>query len=254
MCTVLILQRPDAQWPLLIGANRDERLDRAFDPPGRWWPDLPGVVAGRDRASGGSWFGFNEDGVVATIVNGMDRLGPLAGKRSRGEIVLRALRETDAAGAARAIGALSPEGYRGFTLLVADRATAFVVTNDERAFDVRQLAPGHHMVTPDGCDVPASPRYAAHSDAFRAAPPPAPAERDWSAWIDLLRQVDDDDPHRAMTVVTGHDFGTVSSALLGLGAAGSTGLELLFASGPPTRASYESLPGPWVRPRDVERR
>jgi uncharacterized protein with NRDE domain len=109
MCTVLLLLRPDARWPLLLGANRDERLDRPFDPPGRWWPDAPHVVGGRDRAGGGSWFALNDDGVVATIVNGMDRLGPLAGKRSRGELVLRALAEHSAQDAAHPPHDLGPE-------------------------------------------------------------------------------------------------------------------------------------------------
>ena len=254
MCTVLVLQRPDDPWPLLIGANRDERLGRAFDPPARWWPDAPGIVAGRDRAGGGSWFGVNDDGVVATIVNGLDRLGPQPGKRSRGEIVLRALGEPDAPSAVRAIVAVAAGRYRGFTLLVADRVTAFVVTNDERSLDVRRLAPGHHMITPDGCDVPDSPRYVAHFDAFRDTPPPAPGEQDWTGWIDLLRQVDDDDPHRAMTVVTGRDFGTVSSTLLGLAADVSAPPDLLFANGPPTRAGYERVAIPLVHAGDGEHR
>ena len=33
MCTVLVLLRPGDAWPLLIGANRDERIDRPFDAP-----------------------------------------------------------------------------------------------------------------------------------------------------------------------------------------------------------------------------
>jgi uncharacterized protein with NRDE domain len=93
VCTVLLLLRPDAAWPLLIGTNRDERRDRAFEPPARHWPDAPGVVGPRDVLGGGSWFGVNDDGVVATLVNGMQRLGPLPGKASRGELVLRTLRE-----------------------------------------------------------------------------------------------------------------------------------------------------------------
>src|SRR4030088_665791 len=120
MGTVLLLLRPDERWPLLIAANRDERTRRAVEPPGRWGPDAPGVVAGRDVLGGGSWFGVNDDGVVATIVNGIDRLGPLDGKASRGDLVLRALRETSAEAAARAAGALDPQRYRGFTLLLAD--------------------------------------------------------------------------------------------------------------------------------------
>jgi hypothetical protein len=238
MCTVLLLLRPGERWPLLLAANRDERRDRAFEPPGRYWPDAPRIVAGRDVLGGGSWFGVNDDGVVATIVNGMDRLGPLAGKASRGELVLRALRERDAASAARAIGALPAQRYRGFTLLVADRGSAYAMSSDEHAIRVDALAPGHHMVTPDGCDVVTSPRYAAHFPAFRGAPLPDPERGDWSSWTELLRHADEDDPHRAMTVVTDAGFGTVCSALLALPAAPPQTPLLLFANGPPTRVPY----------------
>jgi hypothetical protein len=247
MCTVLLLLRPGHRWPLLLGANRDERLDRAFEPPGRYWPQQPRIVAGRDVLGGGSWFGVNDDGVVATIVNGMDRLGPLAGKASRGDLVLRALRERDARGAAAAIGALEPERYRGFTLLVADRTSAFAVRSDEHALITRELAPGHHMVTPDGTDVAASPRFAEHFPAFRAATPPDPGAADWASWTELLKHADEDDPHRAMTVVTAHAFGTVCSALLALPAEQQASPVLLFANGPPTRAPYRRIAAPWDR-------
>src|SRR4030088_204554 len=136
MGTVLLLLRPDERWPLLIAANRDERTRRAVEPPGRWGPDAPGVVAGRDVAGGGSWFGVNDDGVVATIVNGMDRLRPLPGQTRRGEIVVRAPRDPAAARGARSIAASDPQRYRGFTLLVADRTSAYAVTNDERTLRV----------------------------------------------------------------------------------------------------------------------
>ncbi|MEA2720576.1 MAG: hypothetical protein QOJ39_2440 [Candidatus Eremiobacteraeota bacterium] len=252
MCTVLLLLRPGEPWPLLVAANRDERLDRAFDPPGRYWPDAPGIVAGRDVLGGGSWFGVNDDGVVATIVNGMDRLGPLAGKASRGDLVLRALRERGARDAANAIGTLDARRYRGFTLVVADRTSAYAVASDEHAMRVDALAPGHHMVTPDGIDVSWSPRYATHFPAFRAAPPPDPAREEWSSWTDLLRHADEDDPHRAMTVVTEHQFGTVCSALLALPAVSSSAPELSFANGPPTRVPYERIAAPWVHRAGVE--
>ena len=254
MCTVLVLLRPGDAWPLLVAANRDERLERAFDRPGRYWPDLPGVVAGRDALGGGSWFGVNDDGVVATIVNGMDRLGPLEGKSSRGELVLRALRERDAQAAACAVAALPAQRYRGFTLLAADRCSAFAVTSDERTMHVAALAPGHHMLTPDGCDVPSSPRFATHFAAFRTAPPPDAARGDWTAWTELLRHADEDDPHRAMTVVTDDAFGTVCSSLLALPATASAAPALLFANGPPTRVPYEPVAVSRVHAAGVEGR
>src|SRR6476659_3255713 len=57
MCTLVILRRPGHRWPVLIGANRDEMIDRPWEPPGRHWPDRPEVVAGLDRLAGGSWLG-----------------------------------------------------------------------------------------------------------------------------------------------------------------------------------------------------
>ncbi|MEJ0068804.1 MAG: hypothetical protein WDO24_08845 [Pseudomonadota bacterium] len=38
MCTVVLLVRPGHDWPLLLGANRDEMADRHWDPPARHWP------------------------------------------------------------------------------------------------------------------------------------------------------------------------------------------------------------------------
>lgn len=242
MCTVLLLLRPGDGLPVLIGANRDERRDRPFLAPARHWPDAPHVIGGQDVLGGGSWFALNDDGVVATIVNGMDRLGPQPGKTSRGELVIRALRERSAAQAANAIAALPAEQYRGFTLLIVDRSSAFCVSNDERTIAVRQLAPGHHMVTPEGCDVPTSPRFAAHFAAFQAAPPPDPKRGDWSSWTELLTRTDDDDPHRATLVDGGAAFGTVSSTLLVLSADPKLSPMLAFAPGPPSRAAYQVIP------------
>lgn len=190
MCTVLVSLRPDDRWPLVVGADRDERLDRAFDPPGRWWPEAPGVLAGRDRLGGGSWLGVNDDGVVATIVNGLHEIGPSPGKASRGELVLRALRERDAASAAGALAALDPGRYRGFTVLVADRDALYVVRNAAGRIAAERLEPGAHLATPHGLE--------------RAeAPPPG----DWEAWNARLRVAD---------VPVRDGFGTVARALVAI--------------------------------------
>src|SRR6202012_4950605 len=108
MCTLVIFRRPDHRWPLLIGANRDEMIDRPWEPPGRHWPDRPDVVAGLDILAGGSWLGLNDFGVVAGILNRHGSLGPAAGQRSRGELVLEALDHADASAAAEALAAIEP--------------------------------------------------------------------------------------------------------------------------------------------------
>src|ERR1700741_3178665 len=103
MCTVVVLRRPDHPWPIILGANRDEMLARPWKPPARHWPDRAEVVAGLDELAGGTWMGINDHGVVACILNRHGTLGPMAGKRSRGELVLDALDHADARDAAKAL-------------------------------------------------------------------------------------------------------------------------------------------------------
>src|SRR5881275_177014 len=120
MCTLAILRRPEHEWPVVIGANRDEMIDRPAAAPARHWPDRPEVVAGLDKLAGGSWLGLNDWGVAAAILNRHGSLGPAAGRRSRGELVLEALDHADAVDAAAALTHLDPAAYRTFNLIVAD--------------------------------------------------------------------------------------------------------------------------------------
>ncbi len=67
MCTVVILRRPEHDWPLLIAANRDEMLARSWLPPARHWPDRPDVVAGFDDEEG-TVKHFQRDGSTIVLV------------------------------------------------------------------------------------------------------------------------------------------------------------------------------------------
>src|SRR3984893_11344659 len=125
MCSLVILRRPGHRWPVLIGANRDEMIDRPWEPPGPHWPDRAEVVAGLDRLAGGSWLGVNDWGVAAAVLNRHGTLGPAPGQRSRGELVLEALDHADAVAAAEALSHLDPAAYRTFNLIVADERDAF---------------------------------------------------------------------------------------------------------------------------------
>src|SRR5580704_17521452 len=125
MCTFVILRRPGQDWPVLIAANRDEMIDRPWQPPGRHWPDRPEWVAGLDELAAGSWLGINDFGVVAGILNRYGSLGPAPGQRSRGELVLEALDHADARDAAEALGHIDPSAYRPFNMIVADNRDAF---------------------------------------------------------------------------------------------------------------------------------
>lgn len=142
MCTLVILRRPEARWPLLIAANRDELSTRPWKGPARHWPDRPEVVAGKDLTADGAWFGVNDDGLVAAVLNRPGTLGPAEGKRSRGELVLEALDHAEAKVAAEALGDLNPESYRPFNLVIADRYDAFWLRHAGSQSSLRIRTPG----------------------------------------------------------------------------------------------------------------
>ena len=62
---------------------------------------------------------------MAAVLNREGSLGPQAGKRSRGELVLEALDHPDAASAASSLADLDPMSYRSFNLVIADNRDAF---------------------------------------------------------------------------------------------------------------------------------
>ena len=238
MCTVVVLIRPGHAWPLVLAANRDERLDRAWDPPAAWWPDRPGVIAGRDRTAGGTWMGINRHGVAAAVLNRPGSLGPAPGKRSRGELPLIALDETTAATAAHAIAALDAGHWRSFNLVLADAAGAvFVRGPGQGRPQVQPLAPGLHMVTAHDPDDPDSPRVARHLPRFAAASPPDPVAG-WQAWQALLAD-QGGEPGEQLNVVPRGGFGTVCASLLALPAGGTP--IWLFAAGSPDAAPFHPV-------------
>lgn len=250
MCTLIVLYRPGHAWPILMAANRDEMLDRPWRSPGRHWPDRPNVVAGLDELGGGSWFGVNDDGVAAAIMNRTGTLGPASGKRSRGELVLEALDHADAASAAEALRHLNPSAYRAFNLVVADSRGAYWLRHREQpgaGIDVTPLAPGVAMLTAYDLNDESSGRIRRYLPQARAAAVPDPERGDWAAWESLLasREAPGEEAREgAMNVVTDFGFGTVSSLLLALPAAGrfATKPRLRFAAGRPDAARFEDVP------------
>lgn len=150
MCTLAVAWRTDARWPLIAAANRDERLGR----PSEGWALRQGRdgvrwAGPRDVQAGGTWIGVGAQGLFAGITN--YRLPSDTpsdpGKRSRGELVARALEQRTAAEARAALASLEADRYNPFHLLVADRRSAFLWWYDGDAFAFEDLAPGLHLVT-----------------------------------------------------------------------------------------------------------
>ncbi|MDP5291474.1 NRDE family protein [Oceanimonas sp. CHS3-5] len=107
-----------ASGHLRVLANRDEFHARPTAPAG-WWPDSPGLWAGRDLQAGGTWLGVTRGGRFAALTNFREG-APQSGKRSRGELVSGFLAgEHSPAGYLQRVLA-EGEGYAGFNLLVGD--------------------------------------------------------------------------------------------------------------------------------------
>ena len=62
MCTLIVALRQHPEAPLVVAANRDERLDRAARSPLLWTEGPVPFLAGRDEAAGGTWLGLNRAG------------------------------------------------------------------------------------------------------------------------------------------------------------------------------------------------
>ncbi len=245
MCSIVLLIRLDHDWPVLIAANRDERLDRPWLPPGRHWPDRPGIVAGKDELAGGSWLGINEFGLVAGMLNRRDSLGPLPGKRSRGELVLDALDHADADQARDMLLDLAASAYRPFNMVVADNRQAFWLRNRGAAVEAWPLPPGLSMITASDRNDRASLRIRHFLPLWRKATPPDPGTGDWSEWEKLLASTDHDPAGTgsdAMAIVSNTGFGTVCGSLIALPAIGHDREPIWrFTAGRPGRLPWSDV-------------
>ena len=250
MCSLIILRRPGHDWPLLIAANRDELLSRRSRPPARHWPDRPDVVAGLDEDAGGSWLGVNDHGLVAAVLNRAGTLGPAAGKRSRGELVLEALDHAEAGEAAGALADLHPDAYRPFNLLIAGPRDAYWVRHGgDGEVRVHPITAGLHMLTSGDLDDVGESRVRRFLPLFRDAALPDAAAGDWAVWQALLARRDADpthDPASAMNLripADGDIFATRSASLIAVPA--YPGFDerprWLHADGAPDEATFEPL-------------
>ena len=94
MCILFIAVDQHPRYPLIIAANRDEYHARPSEPM-HYWPDQPGILAGRDRRAGGTWFGVNAGGRIAAVANHRVAAPDGGHTRSRGELVARFLGNSD---------------------------------------------------------------------------------------------------------------------------------------------------------------
>ena len=148
MCLLVVLSRVVPGFPLIVGANRDERLDRPAVPMDVLRASSPRTMGGRDGLAGGTWLAVNEHGVVAGLTNRPNPDGRDATKRSRGELPLALTRYTDVATAVAAfIAEHDPREYNAAWLLVGDRRSLVAIDMTDGPHPVATpLPPGIHVL------------------------------------------------------------------------------------------------------------
>jgi uncharacterized protein with NRDE domain len=155
MCTLAVAVGTDRRWPVVVAANRDERLGRAAE--GFALRDSAGGIryaAPRDLAAGGTWIGVSARGVFAALTN---YHAPLPGypdptRRSRGELVPLALGGSTADEAGEQVATQDLARWNPFHLVVADARGAWLVWYDGERAGAEALAQGLHVVTESARD------------------------------------------------------------------------------------------------------
>ena len=128
MCLLVVAFRLVPDTPLVVGANRDELLERPSTAVTVLHRGPPRVVGGRDELSGGTWLAVNERGVFAGLTNQPLGEAKDPSKRSRGELPVALTRhETADAAVQDFLGRFCPEDYNGSWLLVGDRASLYFI-------------------------------------------------------------------------------------------------------------------------------
>lgn len=130
MCLILFSQQHHPGYPLIIGANRDERYERPSAPLA-FWPDAPHVAGGRDLQAGGTWLGITRQGRWGALTNYRNPGNHRPDAPSRGRLVSDYL--VGAAAPGQYLAAIEPRAreYNGFNLLVGDLAGTCYLSNSD---------------------------------------------------------------------------------------------------------------------------
>lgn len=249
MCTVLLANQVWPQRPVVVAANRDERLSRPAEAPAPRRFFGSEVYAPLDVEAGGTWMGINRWGITVAVTN-RATAAPDPHRRSRGLLVAQALTHTrldDAEAWARQSDAAH---FNPFHLMVASRDGAFLFWNQDDASRVAKLEPGFHVITERDAGAaahevvgagararPTSRPELAHRllapFASRVSPPEA------EAWRQILaHRGDSASPMESMTVrLDGADYGTRSASLVEIGPEPGE-IDFWWAAGAPDRAPF----------------
>ena len=97
MCILFFAIEQHPKYPVIICANRDEFHQRPTQAM-HWWPnknDPLAILAGKDLQAGGTWLGLNNQARFSALTNFRQPQLIDKNKKSRGDLVLQALAQSD---------------------------------------------------------------------------------------------------------------------------------------------------------------
>lgn len=255
MCLLVVLSRTDPEHPLVLVANRDERLDRPAIPATVLSSDGPRVLGGRDLLAGGTWLAVNEHGVVAGLTNRPSPDGRDPSKRSRGELPLALVSHRDAPSAVEEfVGRFAPSEFNSAWLLVGDRESLFYVElGDGPAPGATRLDPGIHVLGngPLGTRSPKTDHVRERLEGIGDLDPAGVLESlkavvaDHTVPSAVVEAEGNGRPKElACACVHTENYGTRSSALVQVPAAGRPAMWV--ADGAPCAAPFASVDALWT--------
>ena len=257
MCTIIVRHRMDYWCSTIIAANRDEFYGRKWTGPQVLSED-PHVVGGRDEQQGGSWLGLTADGVFLALTNQASYGARDESLRSRGELVVEALKQGSFDGLKRFLSETDATTYNEFNVMFGDGREVWVGYGRQTAkkIELEALPSGVHVLCNDRLGASAFPK----ADRVRSQVVPIPRGT-WPKMKARLVEIladgtlpppedlpplppgapfdDDVARHLQATCIKTPIYGTVSSTI----AAVKKGkvVQYAFASGPPGETEFEDF-------------
>jgi uncharacterized protein with NRDE domain len=149
VCLLIALFRVVPGVPLMVAANRDERLDRPAVVATVLRERAPRIIGGRDLLAGGTWLAVSDAGVMAGLTNQPTADGRDPARRSRGELPLLCAAQPTAQQAVDTLAVgVDPARYNPCWMLVGDREALFAVGigPGSPVPEIEQLEPGMHVL------------------------------------------------------------------------------------------------------------
>jgi uncharacterized protein with NRDE domain len=244
MCLLVVASRIVPGEPLIVGANRDEVLERPATAVTVLEAGPPRILGGRDELSGGTWLAVNEHGVCAGLTNQPlgDAKDPT--KRSRGELPLALARHRSAPEAVESfLGAFRPADYNGAWLLVGDRSSMYFIDfTAPGGGTAAALPPGIHVLENRGLGESSLKVDLVRDTIGRPAGADAVVAAFRRVLVDHRLPEGEERPHAANCVHL-ETFGTRSSCLVRVPAEDRPRVSV--ADGPPCANDYVDVTAWW---------